>query len=55
MVNLILKQIPLEHFAFVKHIDLESENKDEFINKYMAKTQETYNKKFNQVLEMSDK
>ena len=36
-VNVALKQIPLESFAFVRYIDLESENKDEFINKYMDK------------------
>ena len=51
VVNVLLKQIPLENFAFVRYIDLENENRDEFINKYMAKTQEQYNKKVNQVLQ----
>jgi P-type Ca2+ transporter type 2C len=36
VVNVMLKQIPLENFAFIRYIDLETENKDEFINKYMA-------------------
>ena len=44
MVNVILKQIPVEKFAFVRHIDLESDNKDEFINRYMAKTTDSFNK-----------
>ena len=52
-MNVVLKQIPLEKFVFVRHIDLETENKDEFINKYMAKTKESYNKGVNQVLEQS--
>ena len=34
-VNLLLKQIPLEKFAFIRYIDLETENKNEFINRYM--------------------
>ena len=51
VVNVILKQIPLVKFSFVRNIDLETENKDEFINKYMAKTQDSYNKSLNQVLE----
>jgi hypothetical protein len=50
----ILKKIPLENFAFVSAVDLESENKDEAINKYMAKTQETLKKGMTQVLEEDD-
>jgi Ca2+-transporting ATPase len=50
VVNVALKKIPLENFAFVRHIDLETDNKDEFINKYMAKTQDSYNKSVNNVL-----
>ena len=42
-VNLLIKQIPLEKFAFVSVIDLETENKDEFINRYMAQTTDAYN------------
>lgn len=39
VANLVIKQIPVERFiVFVKKIDLESENKDELINKYMNKT-----------------
>ena len=53
-VNVILKKIPLENFAFVSAVDLESENKDEAINKYMAKTQETIKKGMTQVLEEDD-
>jgi magnesium-transporting ATPase (P-type) len=33
LVNIAVKKIPLSAFAFARHIDLESENKDEFINK----------------------
>jgi len=51
VVNVILKQIPLENFSFVRFIDLETENKDELINKYMAKTQDSYHRSVNKVLQ----
>ena len=55
VVNVALKQIPLENFAFVRYIDLETDNKDEFINRYMAKTQDSYNKSVNNVLKQGEK
>lgn len=50
VVNVALKQIPLENFSFVRFIDLESDNKDEFINKYMAKTQDSYKRSVDKVM-----
>jgi hypothetical protein len=38
-----LKQIPVEKFAFIRHIDLETENKDEFINKFSMRTKQSLN------------
>jgi magnesium-transporting ATPase (P-type) len=36
-VNVGIKKIPLSLFEFTKNVDLETENQEEFINKYMAK------------------
>jgi len=42
LVNIALKQIPLDYFAFARHIDLENENEDEIIRKYLAKGEAAY-------------
>ena len=50
-MNVALKQIPLEMFAFVRYIDLETENKDEFINRFMDKTNNLADQSMNLALE----
>ena len=54
VVNVILKQIPLENFQFTKHIDLESENGDEFINKYMAKGEAMYKRQVDTIMKAGE-
>lgn len=53
VVNVILKQIPVENFAFIRHIDLETENKDEFINRFSAKTKNSLSE-YNELIEKSE-
>ena len=53
VVNVILKQIPVEKFAFIRHVDLETENKDEFINKFSAKAKRSLNE-YNDLIEKSE-
>uniref|UniRef100_A0A7S3IHV2 Cation-transporting P-type ATPase C-terminal domain-containing protein n=1 Tax=Strombidium inclinatum TaxID=197538 RepID=A0A7S3IHV2_9SPIT len=54
VVNVILKQIPIENFSFTRHIDLESENSDEFINKYMAKAEAGYKNKMDSIMKAGE-
>jgi len=35
IVNLIIKQIPIDYFEFTNKINLETEKEDQAINKYM--------------------
>ena len=53
VVNVILKQIPVEKFAFIRHIGLETENKDEFINRFSAKTKNSLSE-YNELIEKSE-
>ena len=41
LVNLVLKKIPLANFKFTEGIDLENDNKNEFINRYTQKMDTT--------------
>ena len=50
VVNVLLKQLPLELFAFAKVIDLETVNEKELINKYMAKGESFYKSKKEAIL-----
>jgi hypothetical protein len=55
VVNVALKQIPLDKFTFIeKHIDLESEKRQEWINKYSAQGADLYRKQVNELLEDKD-
>lgn len=53
IVNLIIKQIPIDYFEFTNNINLEQEKDDQAINKYMKMSQEQFNKRINQVQEAS--
>lgn len=55
VVNVGLKQIPLEMFAFVRYVDLETENKDEFINRYMDKQTNLVNQSMDLALQEKEK
>ena len=52
VVNVALKQIPIDPLfkKISKSIDLESENKEEWINKYSAKAEAQYKNKVNQIV-----
>ena len=52
IVNLIIKQIPIEYFEFTDKINLETE-KDQAINKYINYGQDQFNKRISQVQEAS--
>lgn len=47
IVNLAIKQIPIDYFAFTGKINLETEQEDQFINKYMKMGQDQYKKTIN--------
>jgi hypothetical protein len=47
VVNLAIKQIPIDYFNFTGQINLETEQDDQLINKYMKYGQDTYKKTLN--------
>jgi hypothetical protein len=54
VVNLAIKQIPIDYFAFAGEINLETENEDQMITKYMKMGQDKYKKTLNQVQQASE-
>jgi hypothetical protein len=53
VVNLVIKQIPIDYFNFTNQINLESENEGQAINKYMKLGQDQFDKRVRLVQEAS--
>jgi hypothetical protein len=53
IVNLVIKQIPIDYFGFTNSINLESENDQQAITKVLKMGQDQFNQRITQVQEAS--
>jgi magnesium-transporting ATPase (P-type) len=53
VVNLIIKQIPIDYFEFTSKINLETENEGQAINKYMKMGKDQFEKRVSYIQEAS--